>query len=437
METGLVYVALVSMFFIGLVFGGIIVFFFRRMAIKRQLRNAQRKAARTVAEARDESKDILREAKEEIERSKAKNETELRERRTELQKAENRLSSKTETLDRRLESVEQRDRNLANKEKSIEALRNEVAEIKDKQLKQLEEVSGMSSEDAKQELLDRMEVETNEETSRRLREWEQKLKEVEFRAKMAQQMMATERLASLGTLATGVAHEINNPLAIMKESAGYMRLILKREELAEMPRKQDFELALTKIEGGVERARRITHQLLGAARKDDSVLSEVNLRELVNEAVQLVYREAANKDIEIIQKTDPSLNAIWSYSYQLRQVLINLLTNAIHATDSGGRITIILESVGDEAALTVRDTGEGIPRENLGRIFEPFFTTKSPDEGTGLGLFVTRGIIEKLGGAVNVESRIGHGSSFCVRLPKNDKHKDALGKNNCVDLSDK
>jgi signal transduction histidine kinase len=271
----------------------------------------------------------------------------------------------------------------------------------------------------------------------KIRQWEQKLKEVEFRAKMAQQMMATERLASLGTLATGVAHEINNPLAIMKESAGYMRLILKREELAEMPRKQDFELALTKIEGGVERARRITHQLLGAARKDDSVLSEVNLRELVNEAVQLVYREAANKDIEIIQKTDPSLNAIWSYPYQLRQVLINLLTNAIHATDSGGRITIILESIGDEAALTVSDTGEGIPRENLGRIFEPFFTTKSPDEGTGLGLFVTRGIIEKLGGAVNVESRIGHGSSFCVRLPKNDKHKDTLGKNNCVGLSDK
>jgi ribonuclease Y len=174
---GLVYVALVSMFFIGLVFGGIIVFFFRRMAINRQLRNAQRKAARTVAEARDESKDILKEAKEEIERNKAKNETELRERRTELQKAENRLSSKTETLDRRLESVEQRDRNLANKEKNIDALRNEITEIRDKQLKQLEEVSGMSSGDAKQELLDRMEVETKEETSRRLREWEEKLKE--------------------------------------------------------------------------------------------------------------------------------------------------------------------------------------------------------------------------------------------------------------------
>lgn len=262
-----------------------------------------------------------------------------------------------------------------------------------------------------------------------IRQWEEKLREVEFRAKMAQQMMATERLASLGTLATGVAHEINNPLAIIKESAGYMRLLLKREELVEMPRKQNFELALTKIEGGVERARRITHQLLGAARKDDCVLSEVNLGELVNDAVQLVYREAANKDIEIIQKTDLSLNAIWSYSYQLRQVLINLLTNAIHATDSGGRITISLESVGDEAALTVRDTGEGISRENLERIFEPFFTTKAPDEGTGLGLFVTRGIIEKLGGAINVESRIGHGSSFCVRLPKNVKEGKCYDKN--------
>jgi ribonucrease Y len=176
-DKSLVIVALVSMFFIGLVAGGIIVFFFRRMAINRQLRTAQRKAARTVAEAREESKGILREAKEEIEKNKQKNETELRERRSELQRQENRLSSKTENLDRRLESVEQRDRNLANKEKNIEAIRNEVNEIKDKQLKRLEEVSGMSSAAAKQELLDRMEVEIKEETSRRLRAWEVRLKE--------------------------------------------------------------------------------------------------------------------------------------------------------------------------------------------------------------------------------------------------------------------
>ena len=269
--------------------------------------------------------------------------------------------------------------------------------------------------------------------AQKIRQWEEKLREVEFRAKMAQQMMATERLASLGTLSTGVAHEINNPLAIIKESAGYMRLILKREELAEMPRKKDFELALTKIEGGVERARRITHQLLGAARKDDSVLSKVNLKELVIEAVQLVHREAANKDIEIVQKADPSLQDIRSYPYQLRQVLINLLTNAIHATDSKGTITVMLETTGDEVELVVQDTGKGIPKENLGRIFEPFFTTKPPNEGTGLGLFVTRGIIEKLGGTVRVESTVGQGSRFAVRLPKNEHHQDDLGETDQAD----
>lgn len=266
---------------------------------------------------------------------------------------------------------------------------------------------------------------------------EEKLRESEFRAKMEQQMIATERLASLGTLAAGVAHEINNPLAIMKESAGWMKLLLKKEELLEMPRKQDFEMALDKIEKGIERARKITHQLLGFVRKKDSVLAEVNLNELVDEAVQLVGREAANKDIEIVREIDPSSDIIWSDPYQLRQVLINLLTNAIHATGSGGKIAIILEGMVEEVALSVRDTGEGIPKENLERIFEPFFSTKPPGEGTGLGLFVTRGIVEKLGGSIEVESRLGHGSSFCVKLPKHCEIKEELTENYRVNLFDK
>jgi signal transduction histidine kinase len=162
-----------------------------------------------------------------------------------------------------------------------------------------------------------------------------------------------------------------------------MELLLKKEELAEMPRKQDFELALSKIEKGIERAKRITLQLLGFARKDDSVLAEVNLRELLEEAVQLINREMVNKDIEIVQEIDDSASIIWSDTYRLRQVLINLLTNAIHATGSGGKITISLKSVGEEVALTLKDTGQGIPKENLKRIFEPFFSTKSPGQGRG------------------------------------------------------
>jgi two-component system NtrC family sensor kinase len=247
---------------------------------------------------------------------------------------------------------------------------------------------------------------------------EEKRREAEFRKKMRQQMATTEKLASLGTLAAGVAHEINNPLAIINESAGWLKLILNREEMAHMPRKKDFELALNKIETGVDRAKRITHQLLGFAKKDDSVLVEINFRDLADEAVQLVHREAMNEDIEIVQKIDPNLGTIWSDPYQLRQVLINLLTNAIHATGSGGRITIIIEALNGGITLTVQDNGKGIPKENLDKIFEPFFSTKPPGRGTGLGLFVTRGIIEKLCGTIEVESRLGHGTRFCIRLPR-------------------
>ena len=262
---------------------------------------------------------------------------------------------------------------------------------------------------------------------KRVREGE-KQKEADFRAKMEQQMIATERLASLGTLAAGVAHEINNPLAIIRESAGWMKSILNKEELADMPRKSDFEMALGKIEKGVERAKRITLQLLGSVKQTDSTLSEVDLKELMDETVDLLHKEAANKDIEIVQLIDPSLRTIWTDPYKLRQVLINLITNAVHATGPGGKITATLEPVGDRVALTIKDTGRGIPREHLKKIFEPFFSTKPPGEGTGLGLFVTRNIIEKLGGEMDVESQLGQGTRFCIRLPKCADAEGTLNK---------
>jgi two-component system, NtrC family, sensor kinase len=266
---------------------------------------------------------------------------------------------------------------------------------------------------------------------------EEKLKEAEFRKYMEEQMMTTERLASLGTLAAGVAHEINNPLAIINESAGWLKLILSKEEMAGMPRKQDFEKALNKIEKGVERAKRITCQLLGFAKKDDSVFAEVDLVELVEEAAHLVKREAANKDIQIVREIAPDTGTIWSDAYQFRQVLINLLTNAIHATDAGGRITIILEAVGDKVKLTVRDNGHGIPKENMKKIFEPFFSTKPPGEGTGLGLFVTRGIVEKLCGSIEVESRLGDGTRFYVNLPRYCKIKEDLDQDERIRFLDR
>lgn len=262
----------------------------------------------------------------------------------------------------------------------------------------------------------------------KIRREEEKLREAQYRLRMEQQMIACERLASLGTLAAGVAHEINNPLAIIKESIGWMKQLLKGKELKEIPRREDFDFALDKIEKAIERARRITHQLLDFVRKNDSVPSELDLLTLVNEAIQLVSREAKNKDIEIAQKINRTLPSIWSDPYQLRQVLVNLLTNAIHATGPGGSITVTLTGDNEGVSLTVQDTGEGIPKENMERIFEPFFSTKAPGEGTGLGLFVTRGIIERLGGKIEVDSQLGQGTAFCFKLPKSIARTDPLAK---------
>ena len=252
-------------------------------------------------------------------------------------------------------------------------------------------------------------------------------KEKDFRTRMEQQMIATERLASLGTLAAGVAHEINNPLAIIRESAGWMKSILAKDELAEMPRRNDFEMALGKIENAVERARRITHQLLGSVKQTDAALSEVNLKGLLEETLSLQQKEAAGKKIELLLDVDSDMDLIWTDPYKLRQVLINLITNAIHATESGGRITMMGRSTADQVTLTIEDTGRGIPREHLKKIFEPFFSTKPPGEGTGLGLFVTRSIIDKLGGRIEVESRLGQGTKFSIRLPKQPDINTGVG----------
>jgi len=252
----------------------------------------------------------------------------------------------------------------------------------------------------------------------KLRREIEKKRETEFRAKMEQQMIATERLASLGTLSTGIAHEIDNPLAIIKEASGYMRLVLNKTDVPEMPRKKDLSNAVDKIERAVDRARRITHQLLGFVRRQEKSFMETDLKALVNETVEFLGKEAAHNNVEIHIEA-PGQGIIWSNPYEIRQVLINLVTNAIHATPAGGQVVLCIEDHGKEAAgLTVEDTGCGIPKENLEKIFEPFFTTKPPGQGTGLGLYVSRGIISRLGGKMEIDSRVGRGTRVLIELPR-------------------
>ena len=246
---------------------------------------------------------------------------------------------------------------------------------------------------------------------------EERRQEAEYKARIEQQMIATERLASLGTLAAGVAHEINNPLAIINEAAGYLNLLLNKAELSGMPRRGDFEKAVGKISTGVKRARAITHQLLGSVRKHDPVVTEVDLKALIEETLQLVRKEAANKEIRIDLAAGDNLRPVWIDPNQVRQILINLLTNAIHATPKQGTVSVHIDTEAENTTLVISDTGKGIPRENMEKIFEPFFSDKPPGEGTGLGLFVTRQIIDKLGGRIEVQSKVGVGTRIDVLLP--------------------
>ncbi len=251
-----------------------------------------------------------------------------------------------------------------------------------------------------------------------IRREEEKQKENEYRANLEKKIIDTERLVSLGTMSTGIAHEINNPLAIINESAGFMKEIICAPEMSTFVQKEALLLGIDKIEKSIKRARRITHQLLGYVKKQDSRFSKVNLAVLLNETLALLKKELEEKNIIIVWIKDKSENTLFSDPYQIRQVLMNLLNNAIQAVKKNGSITLSIRETNHEILLEIKDNGMGIPKENLSKIFDPFFTTKPFEEGTGLGLFVVHKILSSLNGDIKVKSTIGKGSSFILQLPK-------------------
>jgi len=248
-------------------------------------------------------------------------------------------------------------------------------------------------------------------------------REAAFKEQIKQQMVVAERLVALGTMASGVAHEINNPLAVIQDSAGWLEQILEKPEMQAMPRKDDFKKGLERINKAVKRAGKITQQLLQAVKTqttemaDPSTFVEVSLKQLSEEAITLVEPEAALKHITIRLETPEPDPSAWTDPMQLLQVLLNLLSNSIQATDDGGQVLVRLDTSLEEAKILVRDNGCGISKENISRVFEPFFTTKEADQGTGMGLYVSWGIITGLGGLISVESEVNKGTAFTITLP--------------------
>ena len=245
---------------------------------------------------------------------------------------------------------------------------------------------------------------------RRMREIDQR-REAAYR-----EMEHSHKLSSIGRLAAGVAHEINNPMAIINEKAGLMEDLIRHGD--SFPEKEKFLKLIQAILQSVQRCRSITHRLLGFAKRMEVQVEVLDLNEVVTETVSFLDREAVYRNVAIEMRLQPDLPRIASDRGQLQQVLLNILNNALAAVDHGGMISISSwEKDEDFIAVSIQDNGCGMPEETIKHIFEPFFTTKK-GTGTGLGLPITYGIVKKLGGSIEVESKEGVGTRMTVILPK-------------------
>ncbi len=229
----------------------------------------------------------------------------------------------------------------------------------------------------------------------------------------------TSKLAALGKMAAGIAHEINNPLAVIGEKAGWLKDLLRTADLSQSPNFQEFSHTVAKIEQYVVRAKTVTHRLLGFARRMEPVSEKVNINSVMDEAIDFLENESRYRSIDIQTDYYPNLPLTLSDSGQLQQVFLNILNNAIDAIGKDGEILIKTKHIAknNEIAIAITDNGPGIPKDMLNKIFDPFFTTKEVGKGTGLGLSISYGIVEKLGGRIMVASEEGQGSTFTIYLP--------------------
>lgn len=235
------------------------------------------------------------------------------------------------------------------------------------------------------------------------------------RAVYYHEMEYTNKMASLGRLSAGVAHEINNPIAIINQKAGLLRDLMTWS--TERPSSEKILSLTNSILSSARRCGRITHSLLGFAKHMDVEQETINLDYLLRDVLGFLGKEASYRQVEVAFEYSGETPSVVSDKGQLQQVFLNIINNAFAAVRDGGRIEIGIEPIDDQlVAVSITDDGAGIPEEHLTHIFDPFFTTKE-GSGTGLGLSITYGIVKKLGGRIDVSSEVGKGTRFTVTLP--------------------
>jgi len=251
---------------------------------------------------------------------------------------------------------------------------------------------------------------------KRLEKSHNQLKESHKKLEQAQkQLIQTEKMAYLGQLSAGIAHELNNPLGTITMFAHMLQ-----KQLAEKKKlKKDINLIVNEA----ERAAKIVKDLLSFSRKTEVKPGLMNINTVIEEALSLVFKQSLFQDIKIIKKLDNSIPTSFADSDLLKQVLLNIVLNGAQAMSGKG--TLILESHskdnGKTIQITIEDTGKGIDQEHLSKLFDPFFTTK--EKGTGLGLAIAYGIISKHKGEINVNSKVGIGTKFTITLPVLDREE--------------
>jgi len=230
-----------------------------------------------------------------------------------------------------------------------------------------------------------------------------------------EQLIQAEKLTSLGQMAASVAHEVNNPLSGILL---YTQLLIKKIRGDNIAKETVLD-NLSKMESELIRSTKLIRNLLDFARQSPPTLSEVNVNDILNRAIDLAAYSAEKQHIQVIKEFDPSLPKLMADFDQLQQVFTNLILNAIQAMPEGGRLTLRTSIYDSELKIEVQDTGCGISPQNMPKLFTPFFTTKKEVKGVGLGLAVSLGIIQRHGGRIEVQSKEREGTTFTIRLPLN------------------
>lgn len=254
-----------------------------------------------------------------------------------------------------------------------------------------------------------------------------RIKQVDLEKEMMnEKVIEAGKLASVGELAAGIAHEINNPVAVMVQEAGWVQDIIEDAEPGSIPMVEEFESSMNKIRAQGARCKQITHKLLSFARKTDPVPKIVNINDVVHESIALCEHRVPSGSNKIQAEFAEGLPSVRLSPSEAQQIFVNLINNALDEMEStAGTLKITTRLEDDQVVVDVSDNGPGIPDYILPRIFDPFFTTKPVGRGTGLGLSICHGIVKKWGGVITVNTAKGMGTTFHVKFPisKRDRAK--------------